>query len=130
MPKGLVYDSKLPEDDIAYSLGRVLADDYVNRDSAGIMNENEVIGSIATKRPSRALMLVQQHLEKASLPLLTDGMTCGSWLLSGNGDGAELRSQQKDASLYWSLVTTFCRVHQIPLSTNYLAVLARDNDWV
>ncbi|KAL8125295.1 hypothetical protein AgCh_012832 [Apium graveolens] len=130
LPKGLVYDSKLPGDDISYSLGRVLADDYVNRDSAGIMNETEVIGSIATKRPSRALMLVQQHLEKASLPLLTDGMTCGSWLLSGNGDGAELRSQQKDASLYWSLVTTFCRVHQIPLSTNYLAVLARDNDWV
>lgn len=130
LPKGLAYDSKLPEDDIAYSLGRVLADDYVNHDSAGIMYKNEGIGSITTKRPSRALMLVQQHLEKASLPLLTDGMTCGSWLLSGNGDGAELRSQQKDASLYWSLVTTFCRVHQIPLSTNYLALLARDNDWV
>lgn len=129
-PKGLAYTSKLPEDDIAYSLGRVLADDYVNRDSAGIMKKNEVRGSITAKRHSRALMLVQQHLEKASLPLLTDGMTCGSWLLSGNGDGAELRSQQKDASLYWSLVTTFCRVHLIPLSTNYLAMLARDNDWV
>lgn len=129
-PSGLAFDPISPEDDIAYSLGRVLADDYVDRDSAGIKKKPEVIGSITTKRPSRALMLVQQHLEKASLPLLTDGMTCGSWLFSGNGDGTELRSQQKDASLYWSLVTTFCRVHQIPLSTNYLALLARDNDWV
>ncbi|XP_063949090.1 uncharacterized protein LOC108222676 isoform X2 [Daucus carota subsp. sativus] len=129
-PSGLAFDPISPEDDIAYSLGRVLADDYVDRDSAGIKKKPEVIGSITTKRPSRALMLVQQHLEKASLPLLTDGMTCGSWLSSGNGDGTELRSQQKDASLYWSLVTTFCRVHQIPLSTNYLALLARDNDWV
>jgi spatacsin len=61
---------------------------------------------------------------------MMDGKTCGSWLLTGSGDGTELRDQQKVASQHWNLVTAFCQMHQLPLSTKYLAVLARDNDWV
>lgn len=129
-PKGSAYHSVALEGEIMDSLARALADDYLNHDNAVTMKEKESPGIITIRQPSRALMLVLQHLEKASLPLLTDGMTCGSWLLNGNGDGAELRSHQKDASQYWNLVTTFCRMHQIPLSTKYFAVLARDNDWV
>jgi hypothetical protein len=30
----------------------------------------------------------------------------------------------------WSLVTSFCRGHQLPLSTTYLAAIARYNDYV
>lgn len=81
-------------------------------------------------QPSRALLLVLQNLEKASLSFPSNGATCGSWLSSGNGDGAVLRSQQKAASQNWQLVTHFCQMHNIPLSTKYLDVLARDNDWV
>jgi spatacsin len=61
---------------------------------------------------------------------MMDGKTCGSWLLTGIGDGTELREKQKVASQYWNLVTLFCQMHQLPLSTKYLTVLARDNDWV
>ncbi|KAJ6768553.1 hypothetical protein OIU74_022250 [Salix koriyanagi] len=59
-----------------------------------------------------------------------DGKTCGSWLLTGIGDGTELRDQQKVASQHWNLATLFCQMHQLPLSTKYLTVLARNNDWV
>lgn len=129
-PKGSSVHSISLEGDITDSLARALADDYLNHDIAGIMKEKESPSTITTKQPSRALMFVLQHLEKSSLPLLANGLTCGSWLLNGHGDGAELRSQQKAASHHWNLVTIFCRMHQIPLSTKYLAVLARDNDWV
>lgn len=128
--KGSAYHSVAPESEIMDSLARALADDYLNHECGGTMKGKESPGVTTMKQPSHALMLVLQHLEKASLPLFTGGTTCGSWLLDGNGDGAELRSHQKDASQYWNLVTTFCRMHQIPLSTKYLAVLARDNDWV
>ncbi|CAL5368142.1 unnamed protein product [Camellia sinensis] len=129
-PKGSAFHSVSHEDDITDSLARALADDYLHHDSPGVIKKTGNLNAVTNRQPSRALMLVLQHLEKVSLPLLFDGKTCGSWLLSGNGDGAELRSQQKIASQHWNLVTVFCQMHQISLSTKYLALLARDNDWV
>ncbi|KAJ7945315.1 Spatacsin [Quillaja saponaria] len=129
-PKGSIFHAISHEGDVTESLARALADDYSRKDSTGFATEKGTSKSYASKRPSRALTLVLHHLEKASFPQMVGGSTCGSWLLSGNGDGTELRSQQKAASQYWSLVTVFCRIHQLPLSTKYLAVLARDNDWV
>ena len=125
-PKGSVFHAISREGDVTESLARSLADEYLHKDSSKIAND---MGA-SSNRPSRALLLVLHHLEKASLPRMVEGNTCGSWLLSGNGDGYELRSQQKVASQQWSLVTKFCRMHNLPLSTKYLVVLARDNDWV
>ncbi|KAK9272701.1 hypothetical protein L1049_003078 [Liquidambar formosana] len=129
-PKGSAFHAVSHEGDVTNSLAQALADDYLHHDTASIIKKKGSPNLVTSKRPSRALMLVLQHLEKASLPLMADGKTSGSWLLSGNGDGTELRSQQKAASQHWNLVTVFCQKHQIPLSTRYLAVLARDNDWV
>ncbi|XVF61790.1 hypothetical protein PTKIN_Ptkin08bG0158700 [Pterospermum kingtungense] len=128
--KGSAFHVSTHDDNIMESLARALADVYVLGDSSRNSKQKGPLVSVCSKQPSRALMLVLQHLEKASLPQLVEGKTCGSWLLSGNGDGTELRSQQKAASQYWSLVTLYCQMHQLPLSTKYLAVLARDNDWV
>ena len=128
-PKGSAFHSLSHGGDITNSLARALADDYLHYDSHGVMKTGNS-SDISNRQPSRALMLVLQHLEKVSLPLLPDGKTCGYWLLNGNGDGAELRSQQKIASRHWNLVTVFCQMHQIPMSTKYLSLLARDNDWV
>lgn len=125
-PKGSVFHAISHDDDVTNSLAQALADEYLHKDSLGISNK---AGS-SSKRPGRALILVLHHLEKASIPRAVDGNSCGSWVLSGNGDGFELRSQQKIASEHWSLVTNFCRMHMLPLSTKYLAMLARDNDWV
>ncbi|XP_017420472.1 uncharacterized protein LOC108330498 isoform X1 [Vigna angularis] len=125
-PKGSVFHATSHEGDVTESLARALAEEYVHKDSPVIATETGSVG----KQPSRALILVLHHLEKASLPRLFDGKSYGSWLLSGNGDGNELRSQQKTASQHWTLVTNFCKLHQLPLSTKYLAVLARDNDWI
>lgn len=125
-PKGSVFHVISHEGDVTESLARALADEYLHKDSLGNFDE----AGHPSKQPSRALMLVLHHLEKSSVPRMVDGNTCGSWLLSGNGDGSELRSQQKSASQHWNLVTNFCRMHQLPLSTKYLAILARDNDWV
>ncbi|KAI9108709.1 hypothetical protein K1719_020356 [Acacia pycnantha] len=125
-PKGSVFHAMSHEGDVTNSLARALADEYLHKDSLG--NSNKAGSS--SKQPSRALMLVLHHLEKASIPRVVDGNSCGSWLLSGNGDGFELRTQQKSASQHWSLVTNFCRMHLLPLSTKYLAMLARDNDWI
>lgn len=129
-PKGSALHAVSHEVDITNSLAQALADDYVGHDGSSIVKQKGTPNSVTSKRPSRALMLVLQHLEKVSLPLMADGKSCGSWLFSGNGDGAELRSQQKAASQHWNLVTVFCQMHQIPLSTKYLGFLARDNDWV
>ncbi|XP_057972244.1 uncharacterized protein LOC131160497 isoform X2 [Malania oleifera] len=129
-PKSSAFHAVSHEGDITYSLARALADDYLHNDGASIMKHGGSLNSVSSKQPSRALMLVLQHLEKVSLPLMADGRTCGSWLLNGIGDGTELRSQQKVVSQHWNLVTVFCQMHQIPLSTKYLAVLAKDNDWV
>ncbi|KAM6563640.1 hypothetical protein CsatB_023638 [Cannabis sativa] len=116
------------EGDMVESLARALADDYLHQGS--VTKPKKPASLVSGKQSSRALIHVLHHLEKVSLPLMVDGKTCGSWLLSGNGDGIELRSQQKAASQHWNLVTVFCQMHQLPLSTKYLAVLARDNDWV
>lgn len=127
-PKGSAFHAN-SRGDITESLARALADGYLHQDYPSMVNNKET-SNPPLKQTSRALMLVLQHLEKASLPFLVQAKTSGSWLLDGDGDGTELRSQQKAASQSWSLVTTFCQVHQIPLSTKYLSVLARDNDWV
>lgn len=129
-PKGSAFHAVSHESNITVSLARALANDYMHHENATIIKSKGAQSSVASKRHSRALMLVLQHLEKASLPLIVDGDTCGSWLFSGIGNGTELRSEQKAASQHWNLVTVFCRMHQLPLSTKYLAVLARDNDWV
>lgn len=123
--KGTTYLPTPLEGDLTGSLARALAEYYLKNFNTGIMKEKD-----KQKLATRALVLVLQNLEKASLPSLAGGETCGSWLMSGDGDGAELRSQQKAASQQWSLVTEFCRMHHIPVSTKYLAVLAKDNDWV
>ncbi|KAM3708731.1 hypothetical protein ACJW31_02G119000 [Castanea mollissima] len=128
-PKVSAFHATSRESDIIQSLARALADDYLHQDSAIKTKPKGTPNSVTSKQASRVLMLVLQHLEKASLPVM-EGNTCGSWLLSGHGNGTELRSQQKAASQHWNLVTVFCQMHQLPLSTKYLAVLARDNDWV
>ncbi|XVE86639.1 hypothetical protein DITRI_Ditri18aG0050700 [Diplodiscus trichospermus] len=130
LSKGSLFHAATHDDNIMESLARALADECMHRDSSRNSKQNGSLISVSSKQPSRALMLVLQHLEKASLPQLAEGKTCGYWLLTGKGDGTELRAQQKAASQYWSLVTVFCQMHQLPLSTKYLAVLARDNDWV
>lgn len=130
-PRGSALHATLTEGgDITESLARALADDYLHNDYPSTIKRKALQNDYACKPPSRTLVIFLQHLEKASLPSYADGMTCGSWLSTGNGDGVELRSQQKSASQNWNLVTIFCQMHQISLSTKYLALLARDNDWV
>ncbi|KAL8218308.1 hypothetical protein R6Q57_021681 [Mikania cordata] len=118
------------EGDVTGSMAQALTEYYLKNYNTGVMKEKDKHSNSSGKQPNRALMLVLQNLEKASLPSLVNGETSGSWLMSGNGDGADLRAQQKAASQHWSLVTEFCKMHQIPVSTKYLAVLAKDNDWV
>ncbi|XP_058111329.1 uncharacterized protein LOC131254340 isoform X2 [Magnolia sinica] len=129
-PKGSAFCAVSSEGDLTVSLARALAEDYQHHDNLGIQQKDTPNRVAASRQPSRALMAVLQHLEKVSLPVFVEGNTCGSWLLSGSGDGTEFRSQQKDASRHWNLVTAFCQLHHLPLSTKYLAVLAKDNDWV
>lgn len=129
-PRGSPFHSNNSDNNITESLARGLADDYCQNDWFNQTIQKSDQFTTSDRQPSRALMLVLQHLETSSLPSSADGVTCGFWLLTGNGDGVELRSQQKTASEHWSLVTTFCQTHQLPVSTRYLALLARDNDWV
>ncbi|KAL3339711.1 hypothetical protein AABB24_028361 [Solanum stoloniferum] len=129
-PRGSSFHSNNSDNNITESLARGLADDYCQKDWFNQAIQKSDQYTTSDRQPSRALMLVLQHLETSSLPSSADGVTCGSWLLTGNGDGVELRSQQKTASEHWSLVTTFCQAHQLPVSTRYLALLARDNDWI
>ncbi|KAJ4828081.1 hypothetical protein Tsubulata_018948, partial [Turnera subulata] len=128
-PKGSSIHMVPHESDMVVSLARSLADEYLHKGVISKSRLKEFSNSTTSKQLSRALMLILQHLEKASLPVM-EGKTCGSWLLTGIGDGADLRSHQKTASQHWNLVTVFCQMRQLPLSTKYLAVLARDNDWV
>lgn len=130
-PRGSALHTTLSEGgDLSESLARALADDYLHNDYPSRIKQKGLKNETHGVLPSRTLMVFLQHLEKASLPFYMDGMTCGSWLATGNGDGVELRSQQKIASQNWNLVTVFCHMHQIPLSTKYLSFLARENDWV
>ncbi|KAK8457117.1 hypothetical protein SEVIR_3G127700v4 [Setaria viridis] len=116
--------------DIAPALARALAEDYVQSDHLHVLEQTQT--SMAPKREQtpQPLIAILQHLEKASLPSLDEGKTCGFWLLTGIGDASVYRSQQNEASQHWNLVTEFCQAHHLPLSTKYLALLANDNDWV
>jgi len=116
--------------DIALALARALAEDYVQSDHLHVLEQTQT--SMAPKREQtpQPLIAILQHLEKASLPSLDEGKTCGFWLLTGVGDASLYRSQQNEASQHWNLVTEFCQAHHLPLSTKYLALLANDNDWV
>ncbi|RVW55231.1 hypothetical protein CK203_067014 [Vitis vinifera] len=102
-PKGSALHAVSHEVDITNSLAQALADDYVGHDGSSIVKQKGTPNSVTSKRPSRALMLVLQHLEKVSTK------SCKSALESSY---------------------SFCQMHQIPLSTKYLGLLARDNDWV
>uniref|UniRef100_A9U2Z6 Predicted protein n=1 Tax=Physcomitrium patens TaxID=3218 RepID=A9U2Z6_PHYPA len=109
------------------SLVEGLAEEYTNA-GIGILNGKVV----ANTRPREPLMAILRLLEKSSLN--HDGLkklesNAGAWLMNGVGDGAELRTVQRSMSSRWSLVTAFCRGHQLPLSTTYLATIARYNDW-
>jgi len=128
--KRSMFHSVSSEDDLMGSLARALANEYAYPDISSVPKQKQN-PSISGSQPGLPLMLVLHHLEQASLPEIGVGRkTSGYWLLTGDGDGSELRSQQTSASLHWSLVTLFCQMHKIPLSTKYLAMLARDNDWV
>lgn len=130
-PRGSAIHAVSHEGDITVSLAQALADNNIHHDHLKIIDQRHDSYKVSKgKQPPRSLMTVLQHLEKASLPSIDEGKTCGYWLSSGNGDSYELRSQQKDASLQWNLVTAFCQMHHLPLSTKYLALLANDNDWV
>ncbi|KAG6556016.1 hypothetical protein Mapa_001956 [Marchantia paleacea] len=117
--------------DMANLLAQALADDYLNAGVEMLSSKPEVSRS---RRPSKTLVTVLQFLEKASLKdevmRRVEGGSPGAWLHSGQGDGSQLRAMQRSMSERWSLVTAFCRAHHLPLSTTYLATLARDNDWV
>ncbi|OAY85463.1 hypothetical protein ACMD2_04105, partial [Ananas comosus] len=136
-PNNIHLDSAnmaVPGSDITLSLAHSLAEDYICHDYLRLLEQpvssQSSKGKQQQQQPSRPLISVLHHLEKASLPLINEGKSCGSWLLTGVGDGSLFRSEQKKASHHWSLVTEFCTMHQLPLSTKYLALLANDNDWV
>ncbi|KGN48416.1 uncharacterized protein LOC101206379 [Cucumis sativus] len=129
-PKGSAFHPVPLESDKIENLARALADEYLHQESSGVKRSKGSSDSEPPKRCPHVLLFVLQHLEEVSLPQVVDGNSCGSWLSSGKGDGTELRNQQKAASHYWNLVTVFCRMHSLPLSSKYLALLARDNDWV
>ncbi|KAL1190297.1 hypothetical protein V5N11_016682 [Cardamine amara subsp. amara] len=129
--KGSMFHPVSSEGDLMGSLARALANEYAYPDISSASKQKHTPNSISGSQPGLPLMLVLHRLEQASLPeIRVDRKTSGYWLLTGDGDGSELRSQQTSASLHWSLVTLFCQMHKIPLSTKYLAMLARDNDWV
>ncbi|KAK1299138.1 hypothetical protein QJS10_CPB14g01237 [Acorus calamus] len=133
-PKGSTFhvsSHDTNEIDFMGSLARILADDYLYHDTINSNGQKDAhLRMPANRHPSRAIITVLRHLEKASLPMMDEGGTCGSWLRNGNGDGAEYRARQKAASQHWCWVTEFCQVHHLPLSTKYLSLLAKDNDWV
>ncbi|KAI5416786.1 hypothetical protein KIW84_041698 [Lathyrus oleraceus] len=106
---GSVFHAKSHESDVTESLARALSDEYLHKDSPVIASE---VGA-PSKQSSRALILVLHHLEKASLPLLVDGNTYGSWILTRNGDGNELRSHRKISSQHWS----FAQIGGYPYDT-------------
>ncbi|KAE8791643.1 hypothetical protein D1007_33903 [Hordeum vulgare] len=116
--------------DIVPALARALAEDYVQSDHLQVLEQKQTSRGPKREQPSQPLIAILEHLERASLPLLDEGRTCGFWLLSGIGDASLYRSQQNEASQHWNLVTEFCQAHHLPLSTKYLALLANDNDWV
>lgn len=126
--KDLSIYLKSQETDLMKSLVQGLAEEYTTS-GIGILSGKQLLNS----RPRKPLMAILQLLENASLSY--DGLkklesNAGAWLMNGVGDGTELRAVQRSMSERWSLVTAFCRGHQLPLSTTYLATIARYNDWV
>lgn len=111
------------------SLVRALADEYDT-------NTITTFGTQSSKSKSKSntgLATALQMLEQAILMdygSKTSTGTSGSWLLNAAGNGDEFRESQRSLSEQWSLITAFCRGHELPLSTTYLLTLARDNDWV
>ncbi|KAJ3694138.1 hypothetical protein LUZ60_009618 [Juncus effusus] len=110
------------------TLARELAEDYLKSDYLQIITQNPNISKYAPS--SKILDNILHHLEKASLPVMQEGQSCGFWLKNGNGDYSIIREKQSEQSKKWNLVTEFCQMHNLPLSTKYLALLANDNDWV
>lgn len=129
-PRGSPFHAMPLEGDICLTLSRALADDYIRLEKLNNNEQNEIPRFDALNRPSRNITNLLLLLEMASLPSICDGRTAGTWLMSGVGDGLELREKQRAASQHWGLVMTFCQMHHLPLSTKYLSVLAKDNDWV
>ncbi|XP_024371913.1 uncharacterized protein [Physcomitrium patens] len=114
--------------DLMRSLVQGLTEEYTAI-GIGILSGKGLLNS----RPRKPVMAILQLLENSSLN--HDGLkklesNAGAWLMNGVGDGAELRTVQRSMSERWSLVTAFCRGHQLPISTTYLATIARCNDWV
>jgi len=111
------------------SLVKALTDEYAT-------NTITTFGTQSSKSKSKSnagLATTLQMLEQATLmeyASKTGNETWGSWLLNAAGNGDEFRELQRSTSEQWSLVTAFCRGHELPLSTKYLVTLARDNDWV
>uniref|UniRef100_A0A0D9Y480 Spatacsin C-terminal domain-containing protein n=1 Tax=Oryza glumipatula TaxID=40148 RepID=A0A0D9Y480_9ORYZ len=116
--------------DLAPTLARTLAEDYIQSDHLHVLEQKQPSKAPKREHSSQPLKAILHHLEKASLPVLEEGRTCGFWLLNGIGDASLYRTQQNEASQHWNLVTEFCQAHHLPLSTKYLALLANDNDWV
>ncbi|KAI4310715.1 hypothetical protein MLD38_035669 [Melastoma candidum] len=129
-PKGSVVHAISKSREITESLSRALADEYFRKEHPGMGKQKKANELQAGRSSSQGLTIFLQHLEKASLPHLSEGKTCGTWLYKGTGEGHEMRMQQKAASQCWNLVTDFCQMHQLPLSTKYLELLAKDSDWV
>ena len=125
--QGAAFAVELSRVDITRSLCQALADEY------RINGLDIITGKAANRRPCKVLMEILKLLEEASLKYVgTKKVECtaGTWLMNGVGDGTELRAVQRCMSERWSLVTSFCRGHQLPLNTMYLKTLAKDNDWV
>ncbi|XP_022132627.1 protein DDB_G0268328 isoform X2 [Momordica charantia] len=129
-PKGSAFHPVPLESDKIGTLAQALADEYLHQESSSVTKPKGSSNSAPPKRCPQVLLFVLQNLEEVSLSQVVNGNSCGSWLLSGKGDGTELRNKQKAASHHWNFVTVFCRMHRLPLSSKYLALLARDNDWV
>ncbi|XP_078441670.1 spatacsin carboxy-terminus protein isoform X2 [Wolffia australiana] len=127
-PVDNIFQSLLPEDSHIAPMAKALADNYQKVIDNSAVGQRDSIEF--SNQPSGILIYVLHDLEKASLPFRNEFKSCGSWLKNGSGKGIEFRSQQKADSKHWSVVTEFCQMHGLPLSTKYLTFLAKDNDWV
>ncbi|KAJ7523405.1 hypothetical protein O6H91_18G050100 [Diphasiastrum complanatum] len=135
MPSNLDSTAFGHGESIAILLAQSLADEYIKEGTDLFSAKTKLHGSQRSTAigTNKVFLAILQKLEKASLKedsTRKGESTAGSWLLTGAGEGARLRAMQRTMSEQWSLVTSFCRVHQLPLSTTYLSVLAKDNDWV
>ncbi|XP_024514946.1 spatacsin [Selaginella moellendorffii] len=109
-----IAESESSGEDVSNYLAESLSNSYTETGVAG-------------EADKRCTSLILEHLERASM---TGEDANGLWLKTGEGNGQELRTSQMSMSERWSLVTAFCRVHHLALSTVYLTHLAGDDDWV